>query len=223
MYTLITRPDVATPVSMCARYLAEPTKAHLNYAFRILRYLIHTQRLCLTYSYTPNPILEAYVDASWADNKDNRRSRFGYAIYFGNALISWRSKLQKCVCLSTAEAEYVGATEVCKEVMYLRLALSEVGYRQDEPTIVHEDNTACISMVKNKIVSARNKHMELKMHFVREQVERKVVQLKKISTQKQRADLLTKNLPRPSFEHLRLAMLNPKLYGETLVNSANVC
>ena len=61
------------------------------------------------------------------------------------------------------------------------------------------------------------------MHFVREQVERKVVQLKKISTQKQRADLLTKNLPRPSFEHLRLAMLDPKLYDETLANSANVC
>ena len=118
-------------------------------------------------------------------------------------------------CLSTAEAEYVGATEVCKEVMYLCLALSEVGYRQDEPTIVHKNNTACISMVKNKIVSAtKNKHMELKMHFVREQVERKVVQLKKISTQKQRAELLTK---------LRLAMLDPKLYDETFANTANVC
>ena len=105
---------------MLARYLSAPTKLHLTGARRVLSYLLHTKKLGLTYTKTTNPVLVAFVDSSWAACKDTRRSRYGYAVYMGNALVSWRSKLHNCMALSTAEAEYVGATEVCKEVMYLR-------------------------------------------------------------------------------------------------------
>jgi hypothetical protein len=144
MYTVVTRPDVAVAVSMCARYLSAPTVAHLDSAVRVLRYLLHTNNLGLVYSTTPSPTLETYVDASWAADHETRRSRYGFAVFYGNALISWRSKLHQCVCLSTAEAEYVGATEAVKETMWLRHLLKDIGLEQAEPTVIHEDNAACL-------------------------------------------------------------------------------
>ena len=197
------------PVSMCARFLAAPTCAHLDAALRVLRYLLTTQSLALTYTRTPSPRLAAYVDSSWAGDPDTRRSRYGFAVYFGLALISWRSKLPACVSLSSAEAEYVGATEVCKEVMWLRHLLKEIGYAQSA-TAFYEDNAACVKMAENQLVSGRNKHMELKMHFIRERVEEGAVKLIQISTSVQRADLFTKNLCRPLFEFFRDDLLRPR-------------
>ena len=209
MYAVVSRPDVAAPVSMCARFLAAPTCAHLDAALRVLRYLLTTQSLALTYTRTPSPRLAAYVDSSWAGDPDTRRSRYGFAVYFGLALISWRSKLPACVSLSSAEAEYVGATEVCKEVMWLRHLLKEIGYAQSA-TAFYEDNAACVKMAENQLVSGRNKHMELKMHFIRERVEEGAVKLIQISTSVQRADLFTKNLCRPLFEFFRDDLLRPR-------------
>ena len=209
MYAVVTRPDVAVTVSMCARYLAKPTKAHLDLAIRTLRYLLHTNHLGLDYTTTRNPVLETYVDASWAADRATRRSRYGFAIYYGKALISWRSKLHSCVCLSTAEAEYVGATEAVKETMWLRHLLHDIGLTQRNATVVHEDNAACIKMASNKVVSGRTKHMEIKMHFVRERLEACEIELRYISTTEQRADALTKTLPRPAFERFRRLLMTP--------------
>jgi hypothetical protein len=209
MYAVVTRPDVAAPVSMCARFLAAPTAAHLAQATRILRYLLATLDLALTYHCSANPALVTYVDASWAADPDLRRSRYGYAIYYGRALVCWRSKLHACICLSSAEAEYIGATEACKDTMWLRHLLKDLGLEQNSPTIIHEDNAACLKMATNKIVSGRNKHMEIKMHYVRERVEAKDIVLRYISTTHQRADLLTKNLPRPAYERIRELLMQP--------------
>jgi hypothetical protein len=88
MYACVTRPDIGTSVSMCARFLAAPTKVHLDQAVRILAYLVHTVKLDLVYSCSPTPVLRTYVDASWGAEKDTRRSRFGFAVYYGRALIS---------------------------------------------------------------------------------------------------------------------------------------
>jgi hypothetical protein len=209
MYAVVTRPDVAVAVSICARYLAKPTKAHLDLAVRTLRYLLHTKHLGLEYTTTQSPVLETYVDASWAADHATRRSRYGFAIYYGNALISWRSKLHSCICLSTAEAEYVGATEAVKETMWLRHLLQDIGLGQDGATVVHEDNAACIKMASNKVVSGRNKHMEIKMHYVRERLEAGDIELRYISTTEQRADALTKTLARPAFERFRRLLMAP--------------
>ena len=113
----------------------------------------------------------------------------------------------------TAEAEYIGATEATKETMWLRFLLFDMGLPQLGPTTLHEDNAACLKMATNQIVSARNKHMELKMHYVRERVEAGDIQLKYISTSMQRADILTKNLPRPAFERFRSLLLTPPVFS----------
>jgi len=208
MYAVVSRPDVAVPVSMCARFLASPTEAHLAAARRILCYLLSTKSMALVYTRTASPTLTVYVDSSWAADQDTRRSRYGFAVFFGRALVSWRSKLHSCVSLSSAEAEYIGATEACKETMWLRFLLSEIGFPQPT-TVFHEDNAACIKMTSNHIVSGRNKHMQLKMHYVRERVNGKDISLTYVSTKPQRADLLTKNMPRPAFELFRSQLLNP--------------
>ena len=213
MYAVVTRPDIATPVSICARFLASPTQVHLDQAVRVLAYLVYTIDLTLTFFATASPVLQTYVDASWAADNDTRRSRYGYGVYFGRALICWKSKLHSCICLSTAEAEYIGATEATKETMWLRFLLFDMGLPQLGPTTLHEDNAACLKMATNQIVSARNKHMELKMHYVRERVEAGDIQLKYISTSMQRADILTKNLPRPAFERFRSLLLTPPVFS----------
>jgi hypothetical protein len=214
MYAVITRPDIATPVSISARFLSSPTQAHLDQAVRILSYLVHTVDLSLTFFETSSPCLRTFVDASWAADHDTRRSRFGYGIYFGRALVSWKSKLHACVCLSTAEAEYIGATEATKETMWLRFLLADIGLKQLQPTTLFEDNAACLRMAANKLVSARNKHLELKMHYVRERVSAGDVRLEYISTHLQRADILTKNLPRPAFERFRELLLQPPVFAD---------
>ena len=164
------------------------------------RVLEHTQ--------TNSPELFAYVDASWGGDKDTRRSRYGHGIYFGRALISWRSKLHACICLSTAESEYVGATEATKEVMWIRFLLNDVGLAPKSATVLKEDNKACIQWHLTT-VSGRNKHLELKMHYVRERISAGDIKLDYIDTKKQRADIFTKILARPAFEKNRELLLNP--------------
>jgi len=144
---------------------------------------------------------------SWADDKDTRRSRYGYAIYLGSSLLEWKSKLHACITLSTAESEYVAATEACKAIVWLRNTLQELNIAQTVPTTMFEDNQACIHMAANRMITGRNKHMEIKQHYVRHLSQNKTVQLVYVHTKRQRADILTKNLPYPDFLRLRELLL----------------
>jgi len=211
MYTLITRPDVAAAVSMCSRYLAQPRTAHLEAAKRVLRYLYHTRKIPLTYNKfgLENLRITVFADSSWANDVDTRRSRYGYAVYIGKALVSWRSKLHSCVALSTAEAEYCAATEAGKHIKWIA-SLVQFLFPKNKfpPAILYEDNAACRSMVTCPQISGRNKHFELKQHFIRELYEQKVLRLLAISTGKQIADIFTKTLARPIFEFFRDFLLN---------------
>ena len=107
MYAILTRPDVATSVSMSARFLQAPRQAHMKFALKILSYLHTTKDLSLVFTKTKQPKLICYADSSFADDAETCRSRYGFLIFYGNALISWKSKLGAGVKLSTAEAEYV--------------------------------------------------------------------------------------------------------------------
>ena len=165
MYTFITRPDVATAVSMCARYLALPRQAHLEAAKRVLRYLYHTRTLPLVYNKCSldNLRITIFADSSWANDVDTRRSRYDYAVYVGKALISWRNKLHNCVTLSTAEAEYCAATEAGKHTKWVAsLIVFLLPKIKLPPALLYEDNAACRSMVISAQISGRNKHFELK-------------------------------------------------------------
>ena len=211
MYALITRPDVAAAVSMCARYLANPREAHMNAARRVLRYLYHTRHMPLVYNKfdITNLRVVVYADSSWADDADTRRSRYGYALYVGKALICWRSKLHSCVALSTAEAEYCAATEAAKTIKWvtsmLKFMLPALAL---PPALLYEDNAACRSMVTCSQVSGRNKHFELKQHFIREVYQAALLLLKAVSSDRQVADIFTKSLARPTYETHRDPLLN---------------
>jgi len=153
------------------------------------------------------------VDASWADDHDTRRSRFGFAIYVGTNLVCWKSKLHPCLALSTAESEYIAATEVCKIIVWLRNILDELHLYQTGPTLIHEDNQACIQMASQRMVTGRNKHIQLKQHFVRALSLKKRVKLVYIPTDQQRADIFTKNLALPDFLRILSLLLGQQEHG----------
>ena len=207
MYTLITRPDVATATSICARYVQSPRQAHLDAANRILRFLHHTRTTPLIY-YKHNGItVTAFVDSSWANDVDTRRSRFGYAVYVGKALIAWCSKLHPAMALSSAEAEYTAATEASKLIKWIVSLMTFLKQRPSTPIRVFEDNSACRTMAASTQVSGRNKHFELRQHYVRQQVRVGLIVLKEINTKDQIADIFTKTTVRPVFEQHANALL----------------
>ena len=211
MYTLITRPDVASAVSMCARYLANPRQAHMDAARRVLRYLYHTREMPLVYNKFNAKHLRivVFADSSWADDTDTRRSRYGYALYLGKALICWRSKLHSCVALSTAEAEYCAATEAAKTIKWVTsLVKFMMPKLKLPPALMYEDNAACRTMVTCSQISGRNKHFELKQHFIREVYQAGLLLLKEVATEEQIADIFTKSLAHPAFESHRESLLH---------------
>ena len=132
MYAMVcTRPDIAHAVGVVSRFLEDPGKEHREAVKWILRYLRGTTRDCLCFKGS-DPILKGYTDADMAGDLDNRKSTTGYLFTFSGGVISWQSKLQKCVALSTTEAEYIAATEVGKEMVWLKLFLQELGLYQKE-------------------------------------------------------------------------------------------
>ena len=173
-------------------------------AKRVLRFLKATKDYAIRFKAKPKRKggrrTAAFVDSSHADDKDERRSRCGHILYYNSSPIHWRTVLQKRKALSTAEAEYRAATICTKDVLWLRNLLSEIGRTEKKATVLYEDNKACIKMIENPVISGRNKYVELDCHFVRDHHKLHHIRVKKISTERQRADLLTKNLARPSFD-----------------------
>ena len=123
------------------------------------------------------------------------------------ALIEWCSKRQRRVALSTAEAEFRAVTIASKDILWLRNLLQEIGRRAQRPTLIYEDNEACIKMIENPVVSGKNKFVELDMHFIRDHWASEHIRMKKISTREQRADILTKNLGTADFQKHRDTLL----------------
>ena len=207
MYVLMTRPDCAVAVNELARFCNNPGPTMWTAAKRVLRYLKGTKSLGVRFKCKPGCKVKVYVDSSHADDIDERRSRCGHAIMFNGAPICWRTVLQKRKALSTAEAEYRAATIAAKDILWLRNLLHELGRDQREATVMMEDNAACIKMIENPVVSSRNKYIELDCHFVRDHHKLGHVRIKKVATADQTADILTKRLPRESFERHRRTLL----------------
>jgi len=150
--------------------------------------------------------LEAYVDADFAQCKERRKSVTGYVVRMCGGAISWRSRKQPVVTLSTMEAEYVAASEVAREIVWIRSMLHELGLTQEEPTTIWEDNNSCIAMANNPDLQDRSKHVDVKYHYVREQVGKNVIKFERVNTKEQVADTLTKALEKKSFEKSKLEL-----------------
>lgn len=205
---MVTRPDIAYAVQALGRHLQGTTDEHFVAAKRVLRYLKGTKELGLKYGGTTaggssKPIVVGYADADWASDKETRRSVTGYLFTLNGAAISWSSKLQPTVALSTSESEYMAACYAAQEAIYLRRLMGSLGFAQEGPTIIHEDNMGCIGMSENPILHQRSKHIDIRYHFLREAVSNGQVLLTFIPTSEQIADLLTKALPKARTQMLR--------------------
>lgn len=199
MYAMVcTRPDIAHAVGLVSRYLANPSKVHWEAVKWILRYLRGTSNLSLCFG-GGEPILEGFTDADMAGDLDNRKSTSGYLFKFAGGAISWQSKLQKCVALSTTEAEYIAAVEASKEMLWLKRFLQELGLKQSE-YVVFCDSQSAMDLSKNSMYHARTKHIDVRYHWLRVVIEEQLMKLKKIHTNKNGADMLTKVVPRSKLE-----------------------
>lgn len=158
----------------------------------------------LVYSGDLKP-LQGYSDADWGGDLKTRRSTSGYLFNIGSGVISWSSKRQPTVALSSCEAEYMAQTQATKEAIWLRRLLSELLGIGDEPlaTVIFGDNQGAIALTKNPQHHARTKHIDLQHHFVREKVAEGLVKIEFTPTEEQIADGLTKPLPKDAFNRFR--------------------
>jgi hypothetical protein len=187
------RPDIAYTVGVLARFLATPTSTHWQVAKGVLRYLSGTADLGINFGGS-KPGLIGYCDADYAGDLKTRRSTTGYVFLLNGGAISWQSKRQPTVAVSTAEAEYMAAASAVKEALWLRQLLCDLGYDLDA-VMINADNQSAIKLLRNPVFSARSKHIDIIHHFARERVMRKEVIFQYISTTEMVADVLTKALP----------------------------
>ena len=206
-----TRPDLAFPASKLMTYMHCPNANCFQALDRLCAYLRTSSNMGLVYTASETqPQLSAYCDSSWnASYSDKGRSTSGYLFYYGNDLIDWSSKRQEIIALSPAEAEQNAAFHTAKTAVYFRALLSELGYAPTHPTILHEDNTACIAQSKNPVNHQRTRHVNLRYHYLRELVRTQIVKLQHIRTNKQRADALTKPLSPVLFRPLAPHLIQP--------------
>lgn len=198
-----TRPDISYAVSSVAKFSAQPTKVHWSAVKRILRYLRGTPDYGLAFSLDSCGKCVGYSDADWGGDLDDRKSTSGYIFFISGGPVSWRSKKQSCVALSTAEAEYIALSSAVQEATWMGRLTSSLEGRKEEPVLVFEDNQSTISMSKNPQFHGRSKHIGIKYHFVRDQVEKNIVELKYCPTESMIADIMTKGLSREKFLKLR--------------------
>ena len=209
----MTRPDCSYAHASLSRFVQYPGQAHMAAALRVLAYLSCTVNQCLVYtrpgsdSHKHNR-LWGWVDADYAGCKDTRKSHTGYVLMLNGAAISWKSKRQATVSLSSAESEFIAASQCGQEVIYLREILKGFGAAQTDSTRLYEDNQACIAMSENTVHRERSRHIDVRKYFVRELVEEKVLKLIPCGTKDMTADALTKSLAYPSFKMHRSTMLD---------------
>lgn len=208
MYAMLgTRVDIAYSVSFLNRFLRNPGPQHIRATKRIMRYLRGTRKLELTFRGDLKPLV-GYTDSDWAGDLETRRSTSGYLFNIGSGAISWSSKRQPTVSLSSCEAEYVAQTQATKEAIWLQSLLSQLVKDDEEPTatVIFGDNQGAIALAKNPQFHSRTKHIAIQHHFVREKQAEGKVDLQYIPTEQQVADGLTKALPKDRFIVFRKAV-----------------
>ncbi|KAH9769282.1 hypothetical protein KPL71_011940 [Citrus sinensis] len=189
MFAMIcTRPDIAQAVGAVSRYMANPGGEHWIAVKRILRYIRGTSDVALCYGGSEFTV-RGYVDSDFAGDLDKRKSTTSYVFTLAGAAISWVSKLQTVVALSTTEAEYMAATQACKEAIWIQRLLEELGYKQQK-IFVFCDSQSAVHIARNPVFHSRTKHIGVQYHFVREVVEYGSVDLQKIHTNENLANVL---------------------------------
>ena len=211
-----TRPDITHAVNMVSRYMTKPTKESMIMVKRIFRYLIGVPNIGLVYdsininendSDSDTIIITGYCDADWGGDKNDRKSTTGYCTFINNNLISWCTKKQATVALSSTEAEYMAICEVAKEIMWLRILLKELFLNIKTPTIIYVDNQSAKRISENDTEHDRTKHIDIRHYFIRDLISNGEIKLEWVSTTEQIADIFTKSLNSSIFTTLRKKLM----------------
>ncbi|KAI3825339.1 hypothetical protein L1987_06821 [Smallanthus sonchifolius] len=201
MYLTASRPDIMFAVCICSRFQAKPKESHLIAVKRIFRYLKGKQRLGLWYPHGSNFDFNAYTDSDFGGCCLDRKSTTGGCQFLGNRLVSWQCKKQTTVSISTCEAEYIAAASCCSQILWIQQQLRDYGLNfTGTPMFI--DNNATMSITNNPVKHSKTKHIEIRYHFIRDCVEKRLIELIKVHTEDNFADLFTK-----AFDHTRFEFL----------------
>ena len=194
-----TRPDITYAVHNVARFNSNPGVPHWNAVKRIFRYLKGSINCKLEYSKDEMLQIHGYSDSDWAGDEDTRRSTTGYVFFMQHGPISWATKRQATVALSSTEAEYMAVTAACQEALWWRQFQAELQPQLSHvPTTIKIDNCGAQLLATNAAYHSRTKHIDVRYHFIREQLEAKQITLEHVSSQEMKADSLTKPIPNGS-------------------------
>ena len=200
-------PECSFPCGQLARNMHNPGSQHWTAMDRMIGYLKAKKKHEIVIKRPTCLRIISFGDASYGDCKETRRSSTGDLHTIGGSLISWRAQKTKFVCQSSAEAEYVALNEMCKEQSFLNMMMKEIFDVSCLPSILYEDNEAAVYLAKNMHVSSRTKHIDIRTHYVREHLKEQG-EIKAIRSDKNFADVLTKNVAVNIFERLGSSLLN---------------
>lgn len=190
-------------VCLISRFMERPTEVHMQAAKRILRYLKGTVELGIYYKRGAEEKLIAFTDSDYAGDVDDRKSTSGYVFMLGTGAISWSSKKQPVVSLSTTEAEFIAAASCACQAVWLRRILENLGHNQGRCTTICCDNSSTIKLSRNPVLHGRSKHIDVRFHFLRDLTKDGVIELQYCSTEDQVSDIMTKPLKLESFLKFR--------------------
>lgn len=170
MYTMTQKqPDIVYAVSTLSQLAHNPNETHWKALKRVFRYICGTLDVCIEYSSMCKRLeLLVYSDSDWGGDLDTRRSTSGYVYQLANRPVSWCSKCQKTVALSSCEAEYMALTEATKEAVWMQGLLKELGLMGFDSVAIRMDNQGAIAFAKNPEFHARTKHIDIRHHYIRE-------------------------------------------------------
>jgi len=196
MYLAVsTRPDISYAVGVLARFSSNPGEAHWKAVKHLFKYLKGTMNYKLTYSPTSgSELFVTYSDADHGGDKSTGRSTSAWVVKMGTGAISWSSKLQSMVTLSTTEAEYIAANLAGQEIIWLQNFFYELGYSVEKPSTLYMDNQSAVAVAKNPEHHGRLKHLDLRYYWLRDVVEEGYISPVHCPTAEMPADLLTKPL-----------------------------
>ena len=203
---LSTRPDLSFAVSLLARFQSNPGLDHWNALMHVIGYIKNTIDYGLTYSRDSDLSPTAYVDADYGGCKDTRRSTSGYVFLMAGGAVTWSSKRQATVALSTVEAEYVAMSRCAQQMVWIQSWLSEAKIEYTLPGVMKGDNRGAIALTKNTKDHGKVKHIDIRHHYIRELVQSGAITMEQVSSADNLADLFTKPLPRDHHHRLLTAL-----------------